>query len=110
MATKATVTLEDDLDGGRADETLRFAIGGAEYEIDLSAKNARAFRRQLAPFIDHARRAGRGQRRRPARTAAGRKSSGAIRAWGKDRGIPVSTRGRIPADIVQQYEAAAKGR
>jgi hypothetical protein len=110
MATKTTVTLEDDLDGGPADETLRFALGGAEYEIDLSAKNARAFRRQLAPFIDHARRTGRGQRRRPARAAVGRKSSGAIRAWAKDQGIPVSTRGRIPADIVRQYEAAAKGR
>ena len=41
---------------------------------------------------------------------AGRERSGTIRAWAKDRGIPVSTRGRIPADIVQQYEAAAKGR
>jgi hypothetical protein len=110
MATKTTVTLEDDLDGGPADETLRFALGGADYEIDLSAKNARVFRRQLAPFIDHARRTGRGQRRRPARTAAGRKSSGAIRAWAKDQGIAVSTRGRIPADIVRQYEAEAKGR
>jgi hypothetical protein len=88
MATKTTVTLEDDLDGGPADETLRFAIGGAEYEIDLSVKNARAFRRQLAPFISHARRAGRGQHRRPARTAAGRQRSGTIRARAKDKEFP----------------------
>ena len=25
---------EDDLDGGPADETVRFGLGGAEYEID----------------------------------------------------------------------------
>jgi hypothetical protein len=55
MAQKATVALEDDLDGGPADETVRFGLGGTEYEIDLSKKNAAAFRRKIAPFIDHAR-------------------------------------------------------
>src|SRR6266480_7703720 len=96
MATKVTVELEDDLDGGPAPETVRFGIGGSEYEIDLNKKNARAFRRQLAPFIDHARKAGRGQRR-AARTASGRERGTAIRAWAKEHGIPVSDRGRIPA-------------
>jgi len=33
-----TVALEDDLIGGPADETVRFAVGGTEYEIDPSAK------------------------------------------------------------------------
>src|SRR4249919_3377111 len=73
MAQKIDVALEDDLDGGPADETVRFGIGGAEYEIYLSNKNATAFRRQLAPFIEHARKAGRGQRRRPERSASGRR-------------------------------------
>jgi hypothetical protein len=44
---------------------VRFGLGDTEYEIDLSTKNANAFRRQLAPFIEHAGTAGRGQRRRP---------------------------------------------
>jgi hypothetical protein len=61
MATKITVALDDDLEGGPADETMRFAVGGTAYEIDLNTKNARAFRKQLAPFIEHARRAGRGR-------------------------------------------------
>src|SRR5436190_1707554 len=64
MAQKVTVALEDDLDGGRADETVRFGIGGVEYEIDLSKKNAAAFRRKVAPFIEHARKTRRGPRRR----------------------------------------------
>jgi Lsr2 len=29
MASKITVTLEDDLDGSRADETVRFGLGGS---------------------------------------------------------------------------------
>jgi hypothetical protein len=109
MAQKITVTLEDDLDGGPAAETVRFGLGGAEYEIDLSKKNATAFRRQLAPFIAHARKAGRGPRRRPAGISASRERRGDIRARAKDQGIAVSDRGRIPASVVEQDEAATKG-
>jgi hypothetical protein len=110
MATKVTVTLEDDLDGGPADETVRFGVGGTEYEIDLNKKNARAFRKQLAPFVEHARKAGRGPRRGSARTGPGRERAGDIRVWANEQGIAVSGRGRIPASVVEQYEAATKGR
>jgi hypothetical protein len=104
MAQKIIVELEDDLDGGPADETVRFAFDGTGYEIDLNRKNARTFRKQLAPFIEHARKAGRGQRR--ARTQSARRRSGEIRAWAKEHGIAVSERGRIPASVVEQYEIA----
>ena len=110
MAQKITVALEDDLDGGPADETVRFGVGGSEYEIDLSTKNATAFRRQFAPFIEHARRTGRGQRRRPGRPTSSREHSGNIRAWAKEQGIAVSDRGRIPASVAERYDAATKGR
>jgi hypothetical protein len=108
MATRTAVALEDDLDGGPADETLRFGLDGPEYEIDLSKKNAKAFRNQLAPFVEHARKAGRTQHRRSARTSSHRERSGDIRAWAKDKGIPVSARGRIPASVVEQYDAAKR--
>jgi hypothetical protein len=107
MAQKITVALEDDLDGGPADETMRFSFSGAAYEIDLSKKNARAFRKQLAPFVEHARKAGRGQRR--PRTSSSRQRSGDIRSWAKGQGITVSDRGRVPASVVEQYEAATRG-
>ena len=110
MAQKVSIALEDDLDGGPAAETVRFGLGGAEYEIDLSKKNARAFRKGLSQFVDHARKAGRAQSRRAARSSASRQRSGDIRAWAKANGIALSERGRIPADVVQQYETAAKGR
>jgi len=44
------------------------------------AANTAAFRKQLAPFIEHARKAGRGQPRRAARTAVSRQRSGDVRA------------------------------
>lgn len=109
MSQKVTVRLEDDLEGGPADETVRFGLGGAEYEIDLSQKNASALRKVFAPFIEHARKAGRAQPRRAgrgARTASSRQRSSDIRAWAKAQGISVSERGRIPASVVQQYETA----
>ena len=109
MATRIAVALEDDLDGGAADETVRFRVGGVEYEIDLSKKNARTFRSGVAPFIEHARKAGRGSRRASsARPSSARERSGDIRAWAKGAGITISDRGRIPASVVEQYEEAAR--
>jgi Lsr2 len=108
MARKTIVVLQDDLDGGPADETLHFGIGGLEYEIDLSEKNAARLRKQLAPFVEHARKAGRAPRR-VTRTAASRRRSRDIRAWAREQGIPLSERGRIPASVVEQYEADGWG-
>ena len=52
----------------------------------------------------------RDQPRRGGRTAASRQRSSDIRAWARQQGLSVSERGRIPASVVQQYEAAAKDR
>ncbi len=87
MTKKVTVVLEEDLTGGPAGQTIRFAFDGAGYEIDLNAENAATFGRQLAPYLEHARRAGRAQPRRPGRTAAGRQRPGDIRAWAKEHAL-----------------------
>jgi len=81
-----------------------------ECEIDLNKKNAAALRRKLAPFVEHARKAGRGPRSRAGRGAAGWERGSEIRAWAKGQGIAVSGRGRVPASVVEQYEAATRGR
>lgn len=110
MATRMTILHEDDLEGGQAQETLRFSLSGTEYEIDLNAHNAAAFRQQLAMFTAHARKASNGPSARPARTSSSRQRGGAIRAWAKEQGITVSDRGRIPASVIAGYEAATKAR
>jgi hypothetical protein len=109
MAQKVTVALEDDLTGGPADETVRFAVDGTGYEIDLSAKNASAFSKLLAPYIEHARKAWQAQGRRAGRSASRRQRSGDIRAWAKEHGLAVSERGHIPASVAEQYHAAGNG-
>jgi hypothetical protein len=110
MAQRVTVALEDDLDGGPADETVRFGVGSTEYEIDLNEKNAAKLRARLAPFVEHARRVGRGQPRRAARTGASRQNSADVRAWDLGQVITISERGRIPASVVARYEAASGSR
>jgi hypothetical protein len=85
---------------------VRFAVEGIGYEIDLSAKNAAALRKLLAPYLGHARKAGRAPVRRAGRTAASRQRSGDIRAWAKQHGLAVSERGRSAASVLEQYESA----
>jgi Lsr2 len=51
-----------------------------------------------------------GRGRRPGRTAASQARSADLRAWANDQGIALSDRGRIPARIAQQYQAATGGR
>ena len=61
---------------------------------------------QLAHYVEHARKASAPARRRRARTGPGRERSAQIRQWAKQRGYKVNERGRIPANIVAEYEAA----
>jgi hypothetical protein len=93
-----------------ADDTVRFGVGTTEYEIDLNEKNAAKLRARLAPFVEHARRVRRGQPRRAARTGVSRQHSPDVRAWAVGEGLTISERGRIPASVVAQYEAASGGR
>ena len=105
MAQKVQVLLVDDLDGTEATETVAVGLDGASYEIDLSSPNADKLRKELAHYVEHARKASSGWRRR-ARTGPGRERSAQIRQWAKQRGYKVNERGRIPANIVAEYEAA----
>jgi hypothetical protein len=111
MAQKTVVLLEDDLDGGEADETVSFSLDGVSYEIDLSAKNAGKLRDQLAGYVAVARRTGGRSARGRGRAAArggGQANTSDIRAWARAQGLDVSERGRIPAAIVEKYEKAHK--
>jgi hypothetical protein len=57
MAQKVQVLLVDDLDGSEATETVAFGLDGASYEIDLSSGNADKLRKELAHYVEHARKA-----------------------------------------------------
>ena len=107
MAQQINVLLVDDIDGGGADETIQFGLDGTRYEIDLSSDHARELRGQLERYVKAARKVT-GSAGRPARvrsTAANDAKSKEIRNWARERDLDVNDRGRIPADIVAQYEA-----
>lgn len=107
MAQRVQVILEDDLDGTAADETVRFGLDGVDYEIDLSAGNARSLRGALAQWVGHARKVSRGRSASPAtRKSAGGVSPTEIREWARANGYDVNERGRVPLHIKEAFEAA----
>jgi hypothetical protein len=105
MVSKVIIRREDDLDGSEAIETIQFAIDNVEYEIDLSADNAAKLRASVASYVDKARKVG-GRTRRASTRAPSPIDSRSVRKWAAANGIELSTRGRIPADVVSQYQAA----
>jgi hypothetical protein len=107
VAQKISVMLVDDLDGSDAVETLTFALDGAEYEIDLSAKNAASLRDALAKYVAAGRKSRAGSKRRPqARSGRSGSTASGIRAWARANGWEVSERGRVSAEVKAAYDAA----
>jgi hypothetical protein len=118
-ALQTAVLHVDDLSGqthfAGQNQTVRFALDGQSYEIDLSDQDAADFRRALQPYVQSGRQASRRTRnsasprgRTPGRrgTQAGRREdNAAIRDWARAHGHEVSDRGRIPMHVVQAYQA-----
>ena len=118
MARRIVHQLVDDLDGTVLEvgegETVLFSLDGVAYEIDVSDDNAVALRNALATYIDAARpvSAGRAQRSAAATAAerkrrrTGQQDYGPVREWAKANGYKVSERGRVPASVLEAFEAA----
>jgi hypothetical protein len=108
MVQKTVVTVVCDLphDGEiEGNETVSFAVDNAAYEIDVCSAHAKELHEIFSTYIEHARRLSGGVRRRKTRSGPGRERSSEIRQWARERGEKVSERGRIPASIIQEYEA-----
>jgi hypothetical protein len=110
VAQKIQTLFIDDIDGTAAEGTVRFALDGTDYEIDLNAQHAAALRKAMAKYVDAARKSSAAAVRRPARS--GRRSSASglntteVREWAKAQGIEVKDRGRVPAELVVRFRAA----
>lgn len=105
MATRTVTELLDDMTGQLADETVTFGLDGVEYEIDVTKKNAAALRKALTPYQDVARRVG-GRKQGALKRVSTGVDNRAVRAWAASNGIELSERGRIPAHVIEQYQAA----
>lgn len=111
MAQKVTTTLVDDLDGTPIEEgkgeTIKFALDNTSFEIDLNEANAKKFRKLLTDYVTAARVSGRStQTRSSAKGSSNKEELFAIRIWANENGHTVSSRGRVPQAIIDEYKAA----
>jgi len=113
MAMQTKVTIIDDLDGeSEAVETVRFGLDSIPYEIDVSDEHAAELRTVLQHYADAGRQIGAGRRPASARsksrpaTKTSAPTPDDIRAWARQQGLEVSTRGRISTKVRQAYDAA----
>jgi hypothetical protein len=117
MARRIVHQLVDDIDGTLLEsgegETVLFSLDGVAYEIDLTDDNAAALRGALERYTSAARTVSSSSRTTTASASTGRKRrrSGqqdysGVREWAKQNGYQVSERGRVPASVLEAYEAA----
>ncbi|MEV4689043.1 histone-like nucleoid-structuring protein Lsr2 [Microbacterium sp. LWH3-1.2] len=115
MARRIVHQLVDDIDGTLLEagdgETVLFSLDGVAYEIDLTDENAAALRGALERYTNAARtvsstratsNAPGGRKRR----RSGQQDYSGVREWAKQNGYHVSERGRVPASVLEAYEAA----
>lgn len=106
---QVAVRLVDDLDQhSEADETIRFALDGVGYVIDLNAEHATEFRANVGPYAEAGRREARDKR--VAGKSSGRRTTSSnsqeVRAWAMANGIRVSPRGRVALEVLAAYRDA----
>jgi hypothetical protein len=112
VAQKVQTLFIDDIDGGEAEGTVRFALDGTEYEIDLNARHTEELRTALGKYVEHARKVTAAARRGGRGAGRGGRGAGSaldtteIRKWAREQGYDIKDRGRVPADVVSKYQAA----
>lgn len=109
MGSRTEITLFDDTDGSTESiRTVSLTLDGQSVEVDLSQKNYDKLFKAIEPYLSAGRKTSSSSSNVRRRRGAAAKTSDtqAIRAWANEKGIEVSSRGRISADILAKYEAA----
>ena len=107
MAIKTIQIITDDIDGNELPQgtkpiTLSFA--GRSVELYLSEENNKKLTDVLEPYFALGTPISRTTQR--PRSASGGPSPKAVRAWAVAQGHDVPSRGRLPREIVEKYDAA----
>ncbi|MDN5684096.1 Lsr2 family protein [Corynebacterium glyciniphilum] len=120
MGRRTVMTFVDDIDQEELapDEvrTVKFGYRGADYVLDLSELNAAILDEELEPYLGAARKLPKNASAGAGRSSSTSSSSASdaarnrrIRQWANENGREVSTRGKIAADVISDYEAAHPG-
>jgi hypothetical protein len=108
VARREIVEYVSDLSGDTIEDerepTLRFALDGDEYEIDLTSSEQAALRASLQEFIAVAQPLT--PSGRPVKRTKVAATTSTIRAWAAAHGHTVPPRGAIPRTVRDAYEAA----
>lgn len=107
MAQRVQTFFVDDIDGTDAEGTVRFGLDGTDYEIDLNVKHSEQLHRTLAPYLAHARKTAGARRSARGRRGARSADTHKVREWAREHGIDIKERGRIPANVMDQYRQAS---
>ena len=116
MAQVSQVVLTCDVHEGDAEaaDTVTFAVEGTSYECELCEPHLAEFHEAMEVWSSHS---------RPARTARASQSASSraprrrtetnsapspseVREWARSQGLEVSSRGRVPAELLAAFEAA----
>ena len=108
MATLTQVTLTCDVCGKPKDvQTRTIGLDGKTYEIDLCPKDGKGLSKAAAGYVSNARKiTARQAPRENGRTPRSRAETAAIRDWARASGMKISDRGRVPAAVFRDYQAA----
>jgi len=108
MATLTQVTLTCDVCGKAKDvETRTIGLDGKSYEIDLCPQDGKGLSKAAAGYVSNARKITvRHAPRENGRGPHSRTETAAIRDWARTSGLQISDRGRVPAAIFRDYQAA----
>ena len=112
MAQRTQIVLIDDVDGNEIEDgdgqSIAFSFSGVDYTIDLSKSNADKFEKAIGPYLEKAQRVG-GRKSRGSSAPTSTSPSvdtKAVRKWAESNGVQVSSRGRIPANVIEKFHAA----
>ncbi len=118
MAQRTQVIMTCDVHDGEADavDTVAFTVEGQAYECELCEAHLAEFREAMEIWSSHSRvmSRGRGGQSGGGSSRGGRRRAGSgdgpstadVREWARAQGLPVSTRGRVPAELHAAFEAA----
>ncbi|MDQ6840580.1 MAG: Lsr2 family protein, partial [Actinomycetota bacterium] len=93
---------------------VTFAVEGTSYECELCEPHLAEFREAMEVWSSHSRTARTARASQGASSRAGRRrtltngapSPSEVREWARSQGLEVSTRGRVPAELLAAFEAA----
>jgi len=117
MAQRTQVLLTCDVhdDQVEAANTVVFTVEGQAFECEMCEAHLAEFRQAMEIWSSYARPVGRtratgGRAARAGRSARPQSSDGPptaeVREWARSQGIPVNTRGRVPAELHAAYAEA----